>query len=73
MKLVFVTFGIFFFNKGQSAIPPHLNFPEVFSPASGKVKLCVKVLPENSSFNDSGSSLPGFPSNINVKYCFCNS
>ena len=39
----------------------------MFSPASNKAKLCSKILRENSNFNDSGSSLPGFPSGTNVK------
>ena len=54
-------------NKGKSAIPPLFNWPEVLPSASDKAKL----LPENFSLNynldDSGVSLPVFPSRTNLK------
>ena len=49
-------------NKGKSAIPPLFNGPEVLSSASGKAKLFDKNFSKNSSLDDSGISLPVFPS-----------
>ena len=54
-------------NKSKSAIPPLFNGPEVLSSASDKAKLFAKNFPKNSNLDDSGISLPVFPSRINVK------
>ena len=54
-------------NKGKSAIPPLFNGPEVLSPASDKAKLFAKNFSKNSNFDDSGISLPVFPSTTNLK------
>ena len=54
-------------NKGKSAIPPLFNGPEVLSSASDKAKLFAKNFSKNSNFDDSGISLPIFPSRTNLK------
>ena len=54
-------------NKGKSAIPPLFNDPEVLLSASDKVKLFAENFSENSSLDDSGISLPVFPSRTNLK------
>ena len=54
-------------NKGKSAIPPLLNVPQVLSSASDKAKLFPKNFSKNSYLDDSGISLPGFPSRTNLK------
>ena len=54
-------------NKGKSAIPPLFNGPEVLSSASDKVKLFAKNFSNNSNLDDSGISLPVFPSRTNLK------
>ena len=54
-------------NKGKSAIPPLFNDPEVLSSASDKAKLFAKNFSQNSSLDDSGISLPAFPSRTNLK------
>ena len=57
-------------NKGKSAIPPLFNGPEVVSSASDKAKLSAKNFSNNSNLDDlddSGISLPAFPSRINLK------
>ena len=54
-------------NKGKSAIPPLFNGPEVLSSASGKAKLYAKNFFKNSNLDDSGISLPVFPSRTNLK------
>ena len=54
-------------NKGKSAIPPLFNGPEVLSSGSHKAKLFAENLCENSNLNDSGVSLPVFPSRTNLK------
>ena len=54
-------------NKGKSAIPPLFNGPEVFSSASDKAKLFAKNFSKNSNLDDSGISLPFFPSRTNLK------
>ena len=46
-------------HKGKSAIPPLFNDPEVLSSASDKAK--------SSNLDDSGISLPVFPSRTNLK------
>ena len=54
-------------NKGKSAIPLLFNSSEVLSSASDKGKLFAENLSENSSHDDSGISLPVFPSRTNLK------
>ena len=54
-------------NKGKSAIPPLFNGPEVLSSASDKAKLFAKNFSKNSNLDDSGISLPVFPSRTNLK------
>ena len=55
------------FNKGKSAIPPLFNGLEVFSSASDKVKLFAGNFSKNFNLDDSGISLPVFPSRTNLK------
>ena len=54
-------------NKGKSAIPPPFNWPEVLSSASDKAKLFAENFSKNSNLDDSGISLPVFPSRTNLK------
>ena len=54
-------------NKGKSVIPPLFNGPEVLSSASDKAKLFTKNFSKNSNLDDSGISLPVFPSRTNLK------
>ena len=54
-------------NKGKSAIPPLFNGPEVLSSASDKAKLFDENFSLNSNLDDSGVSLPVFPSRTNLK------
>ena len=54
-------------NKGKSAILPQFNGPEVLSSASDKAKLFPKNISKNSNLDDSGISLPVFPSRTNLK------
>ena len=54
-------------NQGKSAIPPLFNGPEVLSSASDKAKIFAKNFSENSNPDDSGISLPVFPSRTNLK------
>ena len=54
-------------NKGKSAIPPLLNGLEVLSSASDKAKLFAENFSLNSNLDDSGVSLPVFPSRTNLK------
>ena len=54
-------------NKGKSAIPPLFNGPEVLSSASDKARLFAKNFSKNSNLEDSGISLPVFPSRTNLK------
>ena len=53
-------------NKGKSAIPPLFNGPKVLSSASDKAKLFAENFSLNSNLNDSGVSLPVFPSKTNL-------
>ena len=55
------------FNKGRSAITPLFNRPEVMSSASDKAKLFPENFSKNSNLDDSGISLPVFPSRTNLK------
>ena len=54
-------------SKGKSAIPPLFNCPEVLSSASDKAKLFAENFSKNSNLDDSGISLPVFPSRTNLK------
>ena len=56
-------------SKGKSVMPmpPLFNTLEVFSSASDKAKLFVKSFAKNSNLDDSGISLPGFPSRTNLE------
>ena len=54
-------------NKGKSAILPLFNGPEVLSSASDKAKLFAENFSKNSNLDDSGISLPVFPSRTNQK------
>ena len=56
-----------FLNKGKSAIPPLFNRPGVLSSASAKAKLFAKNFSKNSNLDESGISVPGFPSRTNLK------
>ena len=53
-------------NKSKSAIPPLFNGPEVLSSASDKAKLFAENFSKNSNLDDSGISLPVFPSKANL-------
>ena len=54
-------------NKGKSAIPPLFNDPEVLSSASDKAKLFPENFSKDSNLDNSGISLPVFPSGTNLK------
>ena len=54
-------------NKAKSAIPPLVNGPEVLASVSDKAKLFDKNFSMNSNLDDSGISLPVFPSRTNLK------
>ena len=54
-------------NKGKSAIPPLFNGLEVLTSASDKAKLFAKNFSKNSNLDDSGISLPVFPSRTYLK------
>ena len=54
-------------NKGKSAIPPLFNGQEMLSSASDKAKLFAENFSRNSNLDDSGNSLPVFPSRTNLK------
>ena len=54
-------------NKGKPAILSLFNGPEVLSSASDKAKLFAEDDSNNSNLDDSGISLPVFPSRTNLK------
>ena len=54
-------------NKGKSAIPPLFTIPDVLSSASDKAELFAKNVSTNSNLENSGISLPVFPSRTNEK------
>ena len=54
-------------NKGKPAVRPLFNDPEVLSSAPDKAKLFAKKFFWNFNLDDSGISLPVFPSRTNVK------
>ena len=60
-------FGLIWINKGKSVIPPLFNNTEVLSSASSKANLFAKNFSRNSYLDDSGISLPVFPSRTNLK------
>ena len=55
-------------SKGNSAIPPLFNSPEVLSSASDKAKLFADNFSKNSNLDDSGNSLPDFPCRTNLNF-----
>ena len=54
-------------NKAKSAVPPPFNGPEMLSSASDTAKLFAESFSMNSNLDDSGISLPVFPSRTNLK------
>ena len=54
-------------NKGRSAIPPLFNCLKVLSSGSDTAKLFVENFSKDSKLDDSGISLPVFPSRTNLK------
>ena len=54
-------------NKVKSAIPPLFNALEVLSSVRDKAKLFAENFSKNSNLDDSGISLPVFPSRTNLK------
>ena len=54
-------------NKGKSAMPPLFIGLEELSSASDKAKLFAENFSKNSNIDDSGISLPVFPSRTNLK------
>ena len=54
-------------NKGKYAIPPLFNGLEVLSSAYDKAKLFPQNFSKNSNLDDSGISLPVFPSRTNLQ------
>ena len=54
-------------NEGKSATSPLFNNPEALSSSSDKTKLFAKNFSKNSNLDDSGISLPVFPSKTNLK------
>ena len=66
-NLALGTLGELLIAKGKSAIPPLFNGLEVLSSASDKPKLFAINVSQNSHLDDSGISLPVFPSRTNLK------
>ena len=66
-NLALETFANSVLDRGKSAIPPLFNCWEVLPSASDKAKLLANKFSENSNLDDSGISLPAFPSRINLK------
>ena len=60
--LKFLWISISVLNNSKSVIPPLLNDPEKLSSASDKAKLFAKSFLKNANLDDSGISLPDFPS-----------
>ena len=54
-------------NEGKSAVPPPFNNPEMLSSASDKAKLFAENFSKNSNLDDSGITLPVFPSRTHLK------
>ena len=55
------------FQQSKSAILPLFNGPEVLSSASDRAKLFAENFSKNFNLDDSGISLPVFPSRTNLK------
>ena len=53
--------------QGKSAIPPQFSGGEVLSSESDKAKLFAENISKNSNLDNSGISLPVFPSRTNLK------
>ena len=51
----------------KSAVLLVFNDPEVMFSASDKTKLFAEIFRKNSNLDDSGISLPAFPSKTNLK------
>ena len=56
-------------DKGKSAITPLFNALEVLCSLSDKAILFAKNFSKNSNLDDSGISLPIFPSRTNLTLC----
>ena len=54
-------------NRGKSATPPLFNGPDLLSSAPEKAQLFSENFSKNSNLDDSGDSLPVFPSRTNLK------
>ena len=54
-------------NKGKSDTPPLFNGPDLLSSAPEKAQLFSENFSKNSNLDDSGVSLPVFPSRTNLK------
>ena len=54
-------------NIGKSTVCHLVKGPDVLSSASDKAKLLAEHFSKNSNFDDSGISLPVFPSRTNLK------
>ena len=63
----FVEFLISVLNKVKSPTPPLFNGLEVLPSASDKAKLFAEKFPKNFNLDESGISLPVFPSRTNLK------
>ena len=63
----FLTVAHSVLNKGKPATPPLFNGLEVLSSTSDQAKFFAKNFSENSNLDDSGISLPVFPSRTNLK------
>ena len=66
-SLVFWQIANSVLNKGKPAIPPLFNGPEVLPSASDKAESLPENFSKNSNLDDSGMSLPFFPSRTNLK------
>ena len=68
-NLVFGSFGKLpiVLNKDKSAIPSLFDGPDMLFSASYKAKLFAEDFSKNSNLDDSGISLPVFPSRTNLK------
>ena len=71
-KLVLGTFGellivLLILSKGKSAIPPLFKGLVVLSSPSDQAKLFTKNFSKNANLDDSGISLPAFPSRTNLE------
>ena len=53
--------------KGEYAVPPLIESPDLLSSSSDKAKLFPENLSRNSNLDDSGIHLPAFLSRANLK------